>query len=203
MPGKPHICICVCTYKRPQFLSRLLNALIVQQTDGIFSYSIVVADNDGLRSAELTVESIRAATTIPIEYCIEPEQGISLVRNRAVKASHGDFVALIDDDEFCAERWLVTLFRTCNESNVDGVLGPVVRHFDEAPPSWLVKGNFYTRPIYPTGTQVCWQEARTGNVLLRRRVLDGESAFPSGIPGRRRPRFLQKSDSKGVCLHLE
>lgn len=198
MPGRPHVCICVCTYKRPHFLSRLLGALVKQETEGLFSYSIVVADNDVCCSAQLTVENVRLTTTVPIQYCVEPQQGISLVRNRAVKASHGDFVALIDDDEFCAERWLVTLFKTCEASKVDGVLGPVVRHFDEAPPSWLEKGNFYKRRIYPTGTTVCWQEARTGNVLLRRQVLEQEAVpFRPEFRGGEDQDFFRRMIQKG------
>ena len=41
-----HVSVCVCTYKRPQSLSRLLTALDAQATDGRFTYSIVIADRD-------------------------------------------------------------------------------------------------------------------------------------------------------------
>ena len=47
-----HISVCVCTYKRPLMLKRLLAELDRQQTGGLFTYSIVVADNDQARSAQ-------------------------------------------------------------------------------------------------------------------------------------------------------
>src|SRR5579864_121377 len=55
-----HITVCICTYKRPQLLERLLRALGQQSTGGFFSYSIVVADNDRLKSAETVVSTFSA-----------------------------------------------------------------------------------------------------------------------------------------------
>ena len=52
-----HIAVCVCTYKRPQMLQRLLDDLSVQETGGAFEFSIVVMDNDPSRSAEPVVSA--------------------------------------------------------------------------------------------------------------------------------------------------
>jgi succinoglycan biosynthesis protein ExoM len=138
----------------------------------------VVADNDGSRSAESVVSEIAAKSDIPIVYCVEPRQNISLTRNKAIANAIGDFIAFIDDDEFPAKRWLLTLFEAYRKYGVDGVLGPVKCHFDEKPPRWVIKGKFYERPTYPTGFVIDWTKGRTGNVLLRRQILeDGEVAF--------------------------
>jgi succinoglycan biosynthesis protein ExoM len=56
---------------------------------------------------------------------------------------------------------------------VDGVLGPVRPHFEQEPPRWLVRGRFCERPEHRTGYVLNWRETRTGNVLFRRRLLDG------------------------------
>ena len=39
----PHISVCICTYKRPIPLKRLLDSLKQQETGGLFTYSVVVA----------------------------------------------------------------------------------------------------------------------------------------------------------------
>lgn len=171
-----HISVCVCTYKRPVLLKRLLKELNRQETDGLFTYSIVVADNDMSRSAEAVIVGMRSTSTVPIKYCVEERQNIALARNKVVENAEGAFVAFIDDDEFPALDWLLILFKTCNEYNVDGVLGPVRRHFDEIPPRWIQKSGFYDRRVNPTGMRVHWHEARTGNVLLKRQILIGDSA---------------------------
>lgn len=169
-----HISVCVCTYKRPQLLKRLLDGLAGQDTAGLFTYAIVVADNDRLESAKHVVSEFAAASSIPIRYCVEPQQNISLARNKAIENSDGDYVAFIDDDEFPIKQWLLTLFKTCSEYGVDGVLGPVRRHFDQKPPKWIVKGNFYEREVFPTGSILDWRDGRTGNVLLKNETLTGE-----------------------------
>jgi succinoglycan biosynthesis protein ExoM len=178
--GLKHISVCICTYKRPLFLARLLKDLKDQETGGLFTYSVVVADNDGAESAKQVVGDFARQTDIQIKYCVQPEQSIALTRNKAVENASGDFVAFIDDDEFPASGWLLHLFKTCEEYRVDGVLGPVKRYFDEAPPEWLVKGNFYERPTHATGYVIPWLGGRTGNLLVKREVFgtDGRPFRP-------------------------
>src|SRR5215468_6987654 len=168
-----HICVCICTYKRPRFLQRLLRNLADQETRGCFTYSIVVADNDHSRSAEALVKDFAAASTIPVKYCVEPQQNIAMTRNRAIQKASGDFIAFIDDDEFPTKRWLFTLFEACNKFNADGVLGPVKPYFEENAPKWVVRGKFYERPTYSTGFVIDWRKGRTGNVLLRKLIFEG------------------------------
>src|SRR5579864_3268679 len=72
----PHISVCVCTYKRPQFLERLLEELGQQQTGGLFTFSVVVVDNDKLRSAEPVISTFANRYPISVRYCVESRQGI-------------------------------------------------------------------------------------------------------------------------------
>lgn len=174
------ISVCICTLRRGDLLRRLLQALESQKTDGLFKYSVVVADNDSGRSAEPTVRTFLSAAHLPVTYCVEPQQNIALARNKAIENAAGDFIAFIDDDEFPAEDWLLNLFKTWKASGADGVLGPVKPHFDPAPPQWVTKGGFFDRPEHPTGFQIGWEEGRTGNVLFNRNILiDGEAPFRS------------------------
>ena len=178
--GMKHICVCICTYKRPQFLRRLLLELARQNTGGLFTYSIVVADNDELETARMEVLDFAARATIPVVYCVEPRQNIALTRNKAIESADGDFIAFIDDDEFPTKDWLLTLFKACQEFKVDGVLGPVKPHFEQEPPKWVVQGKFYDRATYPTGYVIDWRKGRTGNVLLKREIFaTGTSPFRS------------------------
>lgn len=171
----PHICVCICTYKRPHLLSRLLADIDRQETGGQFTHSIVVVDNDEAKSAESIIETSRAALKVPVKYCVEPRRGIARARNKTIENAEGDFVALIDDDEFPLRHWLLTLLKTCRQYGVDGVLGPVRRHFAEEPPAWLRKSSLYDRPVHPTGTEVAWRRSRTGNALLRRSIFCGDA----------------------------
>lgn len=174
--GLEHISVCICTYKRRDFLTRLINELKKQKTDGLFSYSAVVADNDPEQSAADVVAELQRDTPFEIKYTSEPNRGIAHARNRVIAGAQGDYLAFIDDDEFPSPVWLLTLFQTCREYGTDGVFGPVKRHFDVAPPKWMLRSKFYDRRVNPTGTPVEWREARTGNVLLKRLVIGDDPA---------------------------
>lgn len=176
----PHITVCVCTFKRLALLRKLLEELTAQKTEGLFSYSVVVADNDASESARALVESFAATGRLQLCYCVEREQNIALVRNLALAQARGEFAAFIDDDEYPQPDWLLQLYKTCVGRNVAGVLGPVRPYFDQAPPRWVEQGRFFERREHETGFRMHWEECRTGNVLFRRSILDG-----AGEPFRR------------------
>jgi glycosyltransferase involved in cell wall biosynthesis len=173
-----HITVCVCTYKRPELLTRLLRELAAQETGGQFTYSVVVVDNDRLQSGEAAVLAFAATSSMQITYDVEPEQSICLARNRAIAHASGEFVAFIDDDEFPDKRWLFMLYQEANREGVAGVLGPVRSHFDQKPPSWVIGCKFFDRPGHPTGFVIDWTEGRTGNVLVKTSLfIPGEPPF--------------------------
>jgi succinoglycan biosynthesis protein ExoM len=183
---KPHVSVCICTYKRPALLRGLLDELGCQVTAGLFTYSIVVADNDESQSAKTVVSEFAARSDIPITYCVQPRRNIALARNTTVENATGDFIAFIDDDEFPTKRWLLTLLNACSKCGADGVLGPVIPYFDETTPRWVIKGGFYDRPTHPNGMRLVWSQTRTGNVLIRSRLF---------VEGQRfNPAFLAASD---------
>ena len=172
---KSHIAICICTFKRPQLLAQLLRELADQRTDGLFDYSIIIVDNDASDSAREIVARAGAESRVPISYEVEQEQNIALARNKAVKNSVGDFVAFIDDDEVPNNDWLFRLYQACCSYRADGVLGPVLPRFAEAPPDWAVKAGFFERPNsqdYPSGSVLACHQTGTGNALVRRDVLN-------------------------------
>lgn len=169
----PHVSVCICTFRRANLLKRLLDKLENQITQGLFSYSIVVADNDYKETGRQVVSEFSGTSSIPIIYCVEPEQNFALARNKALENAKGDFIAFIDDDEIPVKDWLCNLFKTCNGYGVDGVLGPVKPYFEHKAPQWVIKGKFFERPTHNTGYTMSWPETRTGNVLFRREILNG------------------------------
>lgn len=181
----PHVTIGICTHRRPMLLGRLLDGVAQLETDGSFTLSCVVVDNDAAGSAQAQVEAFRAATGIAVRYAIEPTRNFALVRNRVVELAEGTFIAFVDDDEVPIPQWLQRLLQTQAASGADGVLGPVRPYFDTPPPSWILKGRLCERPVHPTGMVMPWSKCRTGNVLLRLEIFRSggikfDPAFGSG-----------------------
>ncbi len=167
------ISVCVCTYQRPVLLGRLLTSLLEQQSNGLFTYEVVVTDNDQAASAKEVVEKFAKESHLHVTYSVEARKSISFARNRCIERANGDYIAFIDDDEFPAKDWLLRLFETCSRQKVAGVLGPVRPHFDSEPPAWLIKGRFCERPEHETGFVMPWSETRTGNVLFEKKIVEG------------------------------
>ena len=155
-------------------LRRLLEKLVEQDTNGLFSFSVVVVDNDRAESAREVVEAFVGTVQFGLCYFVEPSQSFALARNRAVEQAAGDFVAFIDDDECASRQWLLHLFNTCIAYNAAGALGPVKPYFPQTPPDWLVKGKFAERAAYRTGHILDWRQSRTGNVLFKKDIVEGE-----------------------------
>jgi succinoglycan biosynthesis protein ExoM len=173
MTTQPHVTICLCTYRRPDLLDKLLSRLEHQDTRDLFDYSIVVVDNDRMESARAVVEAWAGRSARSVRYFVEPEQNIALARNMSVAHATGDLVAFIDDDEDPIDEWLVTLYQTLVEYDVEGILGPVRPRFEATPPRWAVKSRVFERPEFETGHKIDWRVTGTGNVLMRRSVVAG------------------------------
>ncbi len=179
------ITVCICTYRRPELLERLLVALAKQRTDGRFHFSCVVVDNDGTASARPLIERLQPTLPFPIRYDVEPARNFALVRNRAIGLASGKLFAFIDDDEVPREDWLIQMLRVLDEHGADAVLGPVRPYFEGEPPRWIVRSGVCDRPPHPTGMVLHWRQTRTGNVLLRAAMIKDEGlrfdpAYASG-----------------------
>ena len=168
-----HITICICTYKRPEYLKRLLGKTACLETGLLFSYSIVIVDNDPDNSAKATVLNLKPGSPIPLVLVHEPRRNISHARNKAVENASGNFVAFIDDDEFPEKTWLINLFSTLKSNSFDGVFGPVLPFYEQKMPKWLERSKLLERPRYKTGTVLGYSEMRTGNVLLSKSLFEG------------------------------
>jgi glycosyltransferase involved in cell wall biosynthesis len=148
------ITVCICSYRRPELLARLLAALAVQRADGLFTFCCAVVDNDASGSARAVVERLQPTFPVPIRYAVEPARNFALARNRALSLVSGKFLAFIDDDEVPREDWLMQLWRTLHQFRADAVLGPVRPYFESRPPSWVVRSRICERMSHSTGSAV-------------------------------------------------
>lgn len=169
---KDHISVCIATYRRNKMLERLLRKLANQKTGNAFGFSIVVVDNDSSGPAREIVVRMKKELGLDLRYGIETEQTIPAARNHALRLAEGNYIAIIDDDEFPPQDWLLTMYLAIKTFDVDGALGPVHPFFEGTAPRWLIRSNLCERPVHRTGTLLNWEQTRTGNVLLKRAVFD-------------------------------
>lgn len=198
---KPEISVCVCAFRRPTDLRRLLESLIAQVASTP-AFEVVVVDNDAAQSsAEVVREFVDAR--VPVRYFVEPEQNIARARNRSLAEARADLVATIDDDEFADPAWLQELHGTLETFHADAVFGPVHARFTEAPPRWVVDGCFFDYKVIPSGEPMPLDSTRTSNALVKR------SAFPDdgnvfdeklGLTGGSDTDLFRRMQISGACM---
>lgn len=164
--------VCIATFRRPAELERLLESLCAQQ--GAPDFEVIVVDNDPQRSAGAVAE--RFSGVIALTYCHEPIPGVAAVRNRAVAASRGQFLAFIDDDEWPVPEWLAHFHRTAVETGADGVFGGIANQFAAEVPQHIRACGVFDPTELADGADLRWWQTRTGNAYIRRAALPDQAA---------------------------
>jgi succinoglycan biosynthesis protein ExoM len=181
MPAQPLISICVCTFRRPDGLQRLLATLRAISIPAGVGLELVVVDNDAGASAKSVFDRITADWPWPARYVVEAHPGVGFARARCVEEARGDWIAYIDDDEWAEPQWLQALWQTRTALGVDGVFGPVLASYETAPPEWLLRSRMYERPRRVTGTSLHWSQCASGNVLFRKQLFVDAGGFDAAF----------------------
>jgi len=118
----PKVTIVVCTHERPEGLDTCLRSLLALDYP---NFSVLVVDNAPLTSRSKSVVDHLGSSEI--EYVVEPRQGLSWARNKALEVVGDRIIAWIDDDETADTHWLAELARGFYEHpEADAVSGVMV-----------------------------------------------------------------------------
>ena len=107
--GSPDISVVVCTYNRAEMLCDALDSLLNQNTDGQFSYEVVVVDDASTDTTPETVKEAALRSPAPMRYVRGLGRGIACARNRGINESSADWIAFFDDDQVAEPNWLKEL----------------------------------------------------------------------------------------------
>lgn len=163
MSGSKLVCIAVCTRARPKMLRACLRSLAGQQPPPGWTLAILVIENDPRPGCASVVEEESPNSSWPIHYAHEPELGIPIARNTAVRMALGlkaGWLAFIDDDEVASPEWMGKLCNKAAQQGVDIVNGPVHYQYPVNTPGW-----FHRRAT--TESEMKAGSLATNNVLVR------------------------------------
>lgn len=166
------VAVCTVTFRRPDGLRRLLDAIngLTFSARPAPEITLVVVDNDAERPMEPLIAAFRRDCRWPVIYGCEPVAGVSSARNHALRLvpADSDFIAFIDDDEVPEPQWLDELLATAGRFGVDMVQGPVRPVFEREPAGWMTAGRFYEIGPFEDGAPV--RSLGAGNCLIRAAV---------------------------------
>jgi succinoglycan biosynthesis protein ExoM len=165
------LAICIPTYKRPEYLSDLLQSLTNVDMMNLTAHVILV-DNDPLESARDVANDFLELLPNLI-YEVEPVRGIAASRNRLVAITarlNCDYLVFVDDDERVDPAWLRSLMECAYKYDADAVAGVVLPDYETEIPEWMKRDHLFNeQPRSPSGTKV--KHLGMGNTLVKSECL--------------------------------
>ncbi len=161
------VALCIATFKRPELLKQSLLAIGQLKLPEDLSIIIIVVDNDSNQTARDICEEISPGLNCPLQYYIEPNRGLSSVRNCLVQKAiqhQADLIAFIDDDEMPHIDWLKNIYNGFVDYSVDIASGPVISVYETTPPNEYVTKNKYKTGMVP-------RYIAAGNVIFKERLI--------------------------------
>lgn len=157
------VTIAIASIGRPCLADTLRSISALPPLPGV-TFSVLVADDSRDGAAARVIEATELSN-LEVR-CVEVGAGnISAARNALIDEATGDWIALVDDDEWVEPDWLARLLACAHEFKADVVVGPVYPRYPAEAPDWLVRAN----PLYndwgSRGKRL--QTGRGGNTLLR------------------------------------
>src|ERR1041385_845497 len=136
--SKVDLSLLVCTYNRCDDLRELLETALTQETEGRFSYEVVVVDNNSTDKTRSVVEEFLSAGHKNLRYLFEERQGKSHALNTGLKAVRGWAYVITDDDFLLPPDWTRGIYDGfVQHPDVAFVSGKVLPLWQAEPPSWL------------------------------------------------------------------
>ena len=187
--GTPGMTIVVCTYNRAQRLRGMLASLERSMPAGETRADVLIVDN---ASTDETPDVIREFTRrLPLRSVLEPVQGLSAARNRAVRETRAETLWFLDDDVIVGRDWFARVLAATRERpEADWFGGRVLPVWERRPPGWLMQ---HGRCPYqgmlvwydPGETDRVWTPDMPlffgANIGFRRRVFDTGHRFDEDL----------------------
>lgn len=170
-PAPLSIVLCVCTYRRPDGLKKLLDSLPLLQLD--HPLQVVVADNDEAREGIAICQKTAPDYPFEIHTVSATEPGISAARNAATLEAlrlKPRLVAFLDDDEWPEPQWLAELIRVQQKHDAAAVGGPTRPVFPDDAPAEARNNPYFGADMGLPDESACQLQAG-GNFLIKADVL--------------------------------
>jgi glycosyltransferase involved in cell wall biosynthesis len=179
--------VVIPTHNRAALLPRALESLLAAQPPDGLDVGVTAVDNRSTDETRAVIESFVPRFGGRLQYVYESKPGRSHALNAGIAATHGDLVAMIDDDEEVARDWLLTIAAAFEDPATDFIGGPYVPRWGGERPVWLSKAY---------GSVIGWAESGQatrqfgpgfeamlmgGNAVIRRSVLDRVGPYSADL----------------------
>lgn len=194
--------VIVPTYNRQEMLKRTLDSLLAARVPDGLSVRVTVVDNNSKDETRRVVEDyMERYGAARVSYLLEKEQGRSPALNAGIRATDGDLVGTIDDDEEIDAGWYEQAYEAFSGGEVDFIGGPCAPRWGAERPEWFPLSYRGVVGWVEGGDKVCPFDDNYpgilmgGNAVLRRSVLDKVGLYTTAL-GRTDKHLLSCEDEE-------
>ncbi len=204
MSAKIDITVIVITYNRAAMLARALESLVRQETEGVFTFEILVVDDGSTDQTAALVQKLARSISQPrLGYVYQDNAGIASARNLGVVQAHGRWLAFFDDDQLASPRWLVELYRQAQEHGLQCVGGPVILKLPKLSafaPGPKTRGILGEKLMGGPGRRSLKNVLGSGNLLVHRFLVNKVGGFDPVLQKSSDTDFFWKIDKTGATM---
>lgn len=132
----PTVTVVICTWNRSMLLRRTLEEFERLDLPPDLRWELLVIDNGCTDDTPQVIESF--ADALPVRRVVEPNQGLSHARNRALTEATGDLLMWTDDDVLVGRNWITAYLDAASHFPEAPFFGGTVDPwFETAPPQWI------------------------------------------------------------------
>jgi len=131
------ITVAIQTYNRSATLAETLESLRELRCPETAEYEILVVDNNSNDDTPQVIQEYRHLLAPRLRGVLEPRQGLSHARNRALQEAKGQIVSFLDDDVIVDPDWLSAVAGAFEEHSATVVGGRSYLIFRSERPGWL------------------------------------------------------------------
>ena len=170
MSARTTIAVAICTFRRNDLLTILMEALAVcaERVRDRAAVGVAIVDDTKEGHARPVAEAFADRFELGVEYRISGRQNISIARNVALETALGiaDWIVMTDDDCEPPPQWLGALLDLQERTRADAVTGRMVRRVPEGSPSWITEQPFLDLGVEEPADGAEMPAAATFNTLI-------------------------------------
>jgi glycosyltransferase involved in cell wall biosynthesis len=132
------VTVAICTLNRAESLRRTFDSVAATRVADDLAWELIVVNNNSTDHTDAVIAEYRGR--LPLRRELEPLQGHSNARNRAIVAARGEYIVWTDDDVIVGARWLAAYaeaFRRWPDGVVFG--GRIIPRYEPPVVKWIAQ----------------------------------------------------------------
>lgn len=205
--------VAIRLYNGAAILPRILEALQAQVLSTDFEWEIIVVDNNSADgTADIVYHYQQTWTRCPLKYVLEPQQGASFARKRAILEAQGTWIGFLDDDNVPSLHWVDAAYNFGRTHPQAAAFGGQIHPCYETPPPNNFERIAPFIPVVERDEVVCFTTGWRANsnlvppgaglVILRQAWLD-HVPYPLQLQGPVGTSLTGKGEDVEALLHLK